>query len=119
MQQEKMWICDISIEGISFEHPRRTFAKKKNLNFTTKNVICALRCTKCKESYIGITQAVNNRVSLQKSNIKFPDNRNIFPLKHIHKCNKVNFNIMPLYQTDDYSYFQIQLVDKLIPALNK
>ena len=52
--------------------------------------------------------STNTVVSLHKSNIKLTENRKSYVIKRLYECNKGNFKIMPIYQTDDYSLFQIE-----------
>ena len=50
---------------------------------------------------------MNDRVSLCKSNIKLPENRN-YVSKHLYECSYRLSKIMPIYQTDLYSLLQIK-----------
>ena len=50
-------------------------------------------------------QALNNRISLHKSNIKLTEN---FVSKLLYVCSNDIFKIMLIYQTDDYTFLQIK-----------
>ena len=52
----------------------------------------------------NILAQLNHRVALHKSNINIPQNRILFVSKHIFECRNGNFHIMPLYQSDSYSF---------------
>ena len=64
--------------------------------------VCKIECNKCKEVYVGLTQALNARISLHKSNIKIPKNRKLNVSKHRYECSNRKFKI-PVYQTNDYT----------------
>ena len=66
------------------------------------------KCNECKEIYIGSTQALNTRKSLHKSNIKIEENRKLNVSKHLYQCSRGKFNIMPIYQNNDYTLLQIK-----------
>ena len=51
------------------KNPRTKFKINKDLSCNSKNVVYLFKCNKCKEIYIGSTQALNTRISLHKSNI--------------------------------------------------
>ena len=117
-------VCDIIIEGrtFKFKNSSSLFYIKRVLNCNSKNVIYVILCENCKEEYIGCTQSLNHRVALHKSNIKLPQNRNLFVSKHIFQCSNGNFKIMPIYQTDDYSNITLKeqdFIDKYKPLLNR
>ena len=81
-----------------------------------------IECKECKEIHIGSTQALNTRISLHKRNIKIEENRKLNVSKHLYQCSRVEFNIMPIYQNNDYSLLQIKernFIDKFKPTLNK
>ena len=51
----------------------------KNLSCNSKNLVYIIECRNCKKAYIGLTQALSNRISLQKKNsIKLSENRKLF-----------------------------------------
>ena len=61
-----------------------------------------------KKEYIISIQPLNNNVSLNKGNIKLPENRKLYESKPLSKYSNVNFKLMPIYQTDDNSILQIK-----------
>ena len=60
----------------------------KNLSCISKNIVNIIECNKCKEVYMGTTQALNTRILLHKSNIKLPENRKLNASKHLDNCNR-------------------------------
>ena len=100
-------LSNIIIEGKSytFDNPKSIFIINKNLSCNSKTIIYIIKCTNCNEIYIGSTQALNNRVFLHKSDIKLPENKKVYVLKHLWEYSKRNFKIISKYQTDDYSLF--------------
>ena len=48
-----------------------------NLSCILKIVVYIIKCTKCKEICSVCSETLNNRVSLYKNNIKFPENRKL------------------------------------------
>ena len=75
--------------------------------FMIKNVVYIFDCCNSKKVYIGSTQALNNRVSLHKSNIKPLENRNLYVSKHFYDCSNGIFKIMPMYQNNDFLLLKI------------
>ena len=117
-------ICDMIIEykSYTFKNPETKFKINKNLSCNSKKVVYIIECNECKEIYIGSTQALNTRASLHKSNIKIEENRKLNVSKHIYQCSRGKFNIMPIYQNNDYTLLQIKertFIDKVKPKLNK
>ena len=58
----------------------------RNLSFHSKNVVYIIKCANSNEIYIGCPQALDNRVSLHKSNIELAENRKLYGIQpnHIH-----------------------------------
>ena len=56
------------IEGKSytFENPKTTFITNKKLSCN--------ECRKCKKVYMGLMQALDNKISLDRNNIKLSEN---------------------------------------------
>ena len=74
------------------------------------------------EGKLGSTQALNKRTSLHKSNIKIEENRKLNISKHLYQWSRGNFNIMPIYQNNDYTLLLIKernFKEKFKPKLNK
>ena len=92
-------ICDIIIKGKSyiFKNPETKFKINKDLSCYSKNVVYIIECSKCKELYIGSTQALNTRISFHKSNIKITENRKLNVSKHQYECSQSEFKIIPIY----------------------
>ena len=117
-------ICDIIIEGKSntFKNPETKFKMNKDLSYNSKKVIYIIERSQCKEIYIGSTQALNTRTSLQRSNIKIEENRKLNVSKHLYQCSLSKFKIMPICQMKDYMVLLIKeknLIDKFKQKLNK
>ena len=113
-------ICDIIIEGKSyaFKNPETRFKINKNLSCNSKNVVYIIEWNERKEIYIGSTRALNTRISLYKSNFKIEENRKLNVSKHLYQCSRGKFNIMPIYQNNDYTLLQIKernFIDKFKP----
>ena len=104
-KQYKIW--DIIIKGNSytFKNLETKLKKKKNLSGNSKNVVYITEYSDCKEIYIGSTQAPNIRTSLHKSNIKIEGNKKLNVLKHLYQCSWGKFEIMRIYQNNDYMLF--------------
>ena len=115
---------DIIIKGKSytFKNPKTKLKINKNLNCNSKNVVYIIKCSECKEIFIGSTQALNTMTSLHRSNIKIKENRKLNISKHMYQCSWGKIKIMPIYQTNDYTLLQIKeknFIDKFKPMLNK
>ena len=76
-ENSKCGVCNVLIEGKEyyFKNATKAFEIRKNLTCNSHNVIYALECENCRENYIGLTQDLQNRTSLHKSNIKIEANR--------------------------------------------
>ena len=86
--------------------------------YNSKNVVYIIECNECKEIYIGSKQALNTRTSLHKSNIKIEENRKLQVSKLQYSCSRGKFDIMPIYQNNDYTRLQIKernFIDKFKP----
>ena len=117
-------ICDIIIEGKSytFKNPETKAKINKNLSCNSENIVYIIEYSECKEIYIGLTQAFNTRITLHRSNIKIEENRKLSVSKHLYQCSRGKFEIMPIYQTNDYTLLQIKeknFIDKFKPKLIK
>ena len=71
-------------------------------------VVYIIKCTYCYDIYSSCPQCQNNRFFLHKSNIKSLENRKLYGSKHLYKCSREDFKMMPIYRTDDYSLLQIE-----------
>ena len=91
------------------QKPKTTFIINRRLRYNSKNIAYSFKYFNCKKVYSGCTHALNNRISLLKSNIRLPENKEFYPSKHFYKCNKENFKIMSIYKTDDYLLLQIKI----------
>ena len=79
--------CDVVRKGKSytFKNPKTKLKKNKNLTCNSKNVVCIIEYSECKEIYIGSTQALNTRTSLYRSNINIEENRKLNVSKHLYQ----------------------------------
>ena len=93
------------IEGKSYtlKNLETKFKINKDLSCNSKTVIYIIECNKCKEIYIGSTQALNTRISLHKSNIKITENRKLNVLKHLYEWSQGQFKFMPSSKTNNYT----------------
>ena len=66
-------------------------------------MVYIIECHKCKEVYIGLTQALNTRITLHQSNIKIPENRKSNVSKHLYERSQKELKTMPIYQTNNYT----------------
>ena len=112
----------IEDKSYTFKSLETKFKINKYLSCNSKNVVYRIECSKCKEIYIGSTQALNTRTSLHKSNIKIEENRKLNVSKHLYQCSRGEDNIMQIYQNNDYTLLQINernFIDRFKPKLNK
>ena len=117
-------VCNILIEGssYSFKNTPKPFEIRRDLTCNSKNVIYVIECTNCREQYIGCTNSLNHRVALHKSNVRIPNNMNLFVSKHLFECNDGDFKIIPIYQTEDYNILtpkEQECITKYKPSLNR
>ena len=105
MQGKRCRIFDIIIGGKSYtiENMETKFRINKDLSCNSKNVVYVIECNKRKE-----TQALNTRISLHKSNCKITKNRKLNVSKHLYECSQDKFEVMNIYQTNDYTLLQIK-----------
>ena len=112
----------IEEKSYTFKNREARFKINKDLSCNSKNVVYVIECSKCKEIYVGSTQALNTRTSRHRSNIKITENRKLNVSKHVYECSLGDFKIMSIYQTNDYTLLQIkekEFMDKSKPKFNK
>ena len=109
-------------KSYSFKNQETKFKINEDLSCNSKNVVYIIKYSECKEIYIGSRQALNTRTSLHRSYIKIEENRKLDVLKHLYQTSQGKFEIMPIYQTNDYKLLQIKekkFIVKFKPKLNK
>ena len=102
--------------------PLRNKIQNKDLSCDSKKVVYIIEYSRCKEIYIGSTQALKTKISLHRSNIKIAEKRKLNVSKHLYGSSLGEFEIMPKYQTKDYMLLQIKkkkFIDRFKPKLNK
>ena len=118
-KKKRCKICDIIIESKSytFKNLETKFKINKNLSCNSKKVVYVIECNECKEIYIG-----SRRTSLHRSDIKIEENRKLNVSKHQYHVAGGKFNIIPIYQNNNYTQLQIKernFIDKFKTKLNK
>ena len=96
---------DIIIKGKSytFKNAEKKFKITNDLSCKSKKLIYIIECSKCKEIYIGSTQAIHTRISFHMNNISISENRKLNVSKHQFECSQGEFKMMSIYQTNDYT----------------
>ena len=93
--------CELIITGSSLELKcGKVWTIKSSMNYKSKDIIYIIICCKCKDSYVGQTQNLRNRVSLHKEQINHEQYGHLPVSKHLANCSKGKFKIMPIFQLE-------------------
>ena len=84
----------------------------------SKDVVYII-CRKYKNSYVGQTQRLQNRVTLHKEQITHEQYRHLLVSKHLAECGEGKFEIMPIYQCKGQSSIEKECIEKQIISLLK
>ena len=74
----------------------------------TQNLVNIIEYNKCKEVYLRSAQDLNTRISLEKSNVKIPENKKLNVSKRLYECSNGHFRTLLIYQINDYTLLQIR-----------
>ena len=117
--------CPHIIEGneFTFENGQK-FKVKCNMDCSSKNVIYAIKCTKCNKSYIGQTTYLRGRVRVHKQQINDSNLRHLEVSKHIAQCGNGDFQVYPFYKIHENADSNLDakerfFISKYCPSLNK
>ena len=92
--------CPHIIEGeaVTFKNGK-TFKVKHNMTCTSRNLIYAIICDKCRAFYIGQTSnELRNRMTLHRQQTNTAEYRLLKVNKHLHECANGNFQVFPIYK---------------------
>ena len=121
--------CEILIEKdeFLFTQVNKTFKIKHNLTCTSKFVIYALVCNKCKEYYIGLTtNYLCSRITLHRQHVNNPSSAPLNVSKHIAQCAReldLKFSVFPFYHVQNHCLTTLRRMEShfihtLKPRLN-
>ena len=85
----------------------------------SKEVVYIIICPKCKNSYVGQTQSLRNRVTLHKEQITHEQYKHLQVSKHLAECSQGKFKIMPIFQCKGQSRIEKECMEKQIISLLK
>ena len=117
-------VCSEILETdlVLFGNSGCSFKINTPMDCTVRNVIYALFCCGCSQSYIGETVDLRHRASSHRSNAKSEDRAVMEVSRHIYGCGK-GFRICPIFKLKESSkILRLVMEDKLIkllkPSLN-
>ena len=80
--------CDLIITEDSIKlRSGKTWTIKSSMTCTSKDIVYIIFCPKCKNSYVGQTQILRNRITLHKEQIIYEQYRHLQVSKHQAECN--------------------------------
>ena len=116
-KNKRCGVCNIIIEGKSFtfENPKTIFIISNDLSYNLKNVVCIVKCTNCKEIYIG-WESLYIKATLIYQKIEIFRYQNTF-------MNAVNESLKLCQYTDWWllitSNERKKFIDRFKPTLNR
>ena len=91
--------CDdiLEIDSYYFRNADITFKIKYRMSCIVRNVIYALICKNCGQTYIGETVNLRSRMTAHRSNSRNTDDASQVVSKHLSECGR-GFHVLPLYK---------------------
>ena len=110
--------CELTITGSSLELKcGKVWTIKSSMNYKSKDIIYIIICCKCKDYYVGQTQNLRNRVSLNKEQINHEQYRHLPASKHLANCSTGKFKIMSIFQCRNNNEIERECKDKKIISI--
>ena len=91
----KLCLCILEVDSVLFSNSGVNFKIKTNMDCTTRNVIYSLFCNLCKQSYIGETVCLRDRVNTHRNNSKSEENAVMRVSRHLCDCGE-GIKVCPL-----------------------
>ena len=118
----KLCECILEVDSVLFSNAGIDFKIKTKMTCTTRNVIYALFCNLCKQSYIGETVCLRDRVNSHRTKSKSVENAAQQVNRHFLMCGR-GFKVCPLLKINqECKITRLVKEDKLIkmfkPDLN-
>ena len=117
-------VCDEIIEGDSvfFRNVGFSYVIKSRMDCTVRNIVYALFCNGCGQSYIGETVNLRQRMSGHRNKSKYYDDSLAYVSRHLYSCGQ-GFKVCPLLKVEEECKLlrlvkEDQLVKLLKPDLN-
>lgn len=107
METDSVWFANA---GVSFRI-------RATMDCNVRNVIYALFCGGCAQSYIGETVCLRDRATAHRSNSKTADNAVMKVSRHLHRCGK-GFKICPIFKVKEQcKILRLVIEDNLMKLL--
>ena len=104
-------------DSIFFSNAGFSFRIKAKMDCNVRNVIYALFCGGCAQSYIGETVCLRDRANSHRSNSKCEDNAVMEVSRHLYECGR-GFKICPIVKVkEDCKILRLVIEDGLIKLL--
>ena len=117
--QPRCKVCSeiLETDQVWFRDSGCSFRINTAMDCTVRNVIYALFCCGCSQSYVGETVDLRHRASSHRSNAKSEDRAVMEVSRHLHGCGK-GFRICPILKLKENSkILRLVMEDKLIKLL--
>ena len=85
----------MEVDKVLFRNSGKTFVIKSKMDCTARNVVYALFCNKCDQSYIGETVNLRSRATSHRNNSKSLERAVMQVSRHICECGQ-GFRMCPL-----------------------
>ena len=104
-------------DRIFFDNAGFAFRIDTTMDCTVRNVVYALFCGGCAQSYIGETVDLRHRANSHRSNAKSEDNAVMEVSKHLYRCGQ-GFKMCPIFKVKEESkILRLVVEDNLIKLL--
>ncbi len=95
----RMWYnIDKKEYPLHFKNPETKFRRNEDCNSKSR--------TNVKKHTYDQHNSSLSRISLHKSNFEIAKNRKLNVSKHLYECSQCNFEVLSIYETNDYTLFQ-------------
>lgn len=123
IQNCKLCLDIMETDLVLFSDAGVSFRIKATMDCTVRNVIYALFCGGCGQSYIGETVCLRDRATAHRSNSKSEDNAVMGVSRHLYRCGQ-GFKICPIVKVkEECKILRLVIEDALIkllkPTLNR
>ena len=95
----KLCTCILEVDSVLFSNSGIEFKIKSKMDCTTRNVVYALFCNLCKQSYIGETVCLRDRVNSHRTNSKSLDRAAQQVSRHFLHCSS-GFKVCPILKVN-------------------
>ena len=113
----KLCLAILETDSVYFKNAGFAFRINRKMDCTVRNVIYALFCVRCAQSYIGETVCLRDRANSHRSNSKSEDAAVMEVSRHIYRCGQ-GFIICPIFKVkEECKILRLVIEESLIKLL--